>query len=326
MVTAAIALLLPREPQAETPAHCGGKVIRVATTYWPGTYWVDVADRKGWFKEAGLNVQVIDTQSDYIGSFKDLVDGKLDTADLTFFDFALYNAQNKNLVGVLVTDYSCGAEAIIAKPGIESIRDLAGKKLALAKGTYLDYMWTIAAQRERLQTDTVSVADYPAEEANSALANGYVDAIATWEPFATDAQHTVNGKKLFSTAEVIGMNGGIQCFRREFIKNRPNDVQAILKVWRRASVYIQQHRDEAYAIIAANYQKNEDEVRQFTDCDKVLDLRDNEIAFSFAAGFDSLHGTLRQMNDFMLTRGITQNRIDTASLLDSSFLRELQKQ
>ena len=29
-------------------------------------YWLGIADAKGWFKEAGLNVQLVDTNTDYL--------------------------------------------------------------------------------------------------------------------------------------------------------------------------------------------------------------------------------------------------------------------
>jgi hypothetical protein len=56
----------------------------------------------------------------------------------------------------------------------------------------------------------------------------------------------------------------------------------------------------------------------------VLDLADNGRAFSYAAGFDSLHGSWRRMNDFMLDRGLVAARVDSPEHLDSSFIRLLE--
>ena len=50
---------------------------------------------------------------------------------------------------------------------------------------------------------------------------------------------------------------------------------------------------------------------------------DDELAFSFAAGFDSLHGAVRQINDFMIAKGITSEKLDSSHFLDGSFIRAL---
>ena len=51
--------------------------------------------------------------------------------------------------------------------------------------------------------------------------------------------------------------------------------------------------------------------------------RENELAFSFAASFDSLHGVTRQINDFMIAKGITSRKLDSGQFLDGSFIRAL---
>src|SRR6187431_2684555 len=59
-------------PAAESP------VIRLGTYEWPGSYWIDVAWEKGWFAEAGLTVERIDTDKRYFAALEDVASGKLD--------------------------------------------------------------------------------------------------------------------------------------------------------------------------------------------------------------------------------------------------------
>jgi ABC-type nitrate/sulfonate/bicarbonate transport system substrate-binding protein len=37
-----------------------GQPIKMARYYWPGFYWIEIAQHKGWFKDAGLQVELID--------------------------------------------------------------------------------------------------------------------------------------------------------------------------------------------------------------------------------------------------------------------------
>lgn len=63
--------------------------IRIGAYYWPGFYWADITHQQGWFREAGLNVEWVDTNADYFASFNDFYAGKFDVVTFTQFDFLL---------------------------------------------------------------------------------------------------------------------------------------------------------------------------------------------------------------------------------------------
>lgn len=315
------------KPASAPPAAAtSAQPIRIGGLYWPGNYWIDIAHAKGWFKEAGLNVEWVDTNPDFFASLDDAATGKLDLVVSSFFDFVHLNAQGKDLVGVLVCDFSAGADALVAAPGIEAVRDLAGKKLAVPNGTYLEYLLSVAAQRNGLDLSTVTLVDVPAEKAHEELIAGRVDAIFTFEPMAGEGLKKVNGKKLFSTADVVGVNGGIAMLRRQFVRERPADVQALLKVWQRTTEFLRAHEEEAFAIVAAVNKKTPAEVKEFATLDKILDLRENRTAFTYAAGIESLHGSLRQISEHIVRRGLAAKKVDTTDVLDDRFLRALEAQ
>lgn len=323
-LSAALALAACKPAPGPSAAPTSSTPIRVGAAYWPGFYWVDVAQEKGWFKEAGLNVEWVDTNADYFASFDDLVSGKLDMVGFSSFDFVLYNAKGKDLVGVLATDYSVGADALVARPGIESVRDLAGKKVGVPKGTYLEYLLSVAAQHAGLDLATATLVDMAAEKAPEELIAGRVDAIFTFEPIASEGMEKVKGRKLFSTADVLGINAGIEALRREFVEKRPADVQALLRVWHRTTEFIKAHEDEAFAIVAKVNKKTPAEVKTFAATDKILDLRANRTAFTYAAGLDSLHGSMRQISEYIVRQGLAPKKVETTEVLDDRFLRALE--
>jgi NitT/TauT family transport system substrate-binding protein len=300
------------------------KPLRIGAYYWPGYYWMDVAHRKGWFKEAGLNVEWVDTNADYFASFDDLVDGKLDLVQFSAFDFVLYNARQKDLVVVMCSDYSSGAEALVARAGIDTIRDLAGKKLALSKGTYLEYLFSVLAERESLDPATVTLVDMPGEKLHEEFIAGRVDAFLTYEPFVSEGVAKGNGKRLFTTAEALDVTSVVATMRRNFVQERPQDVQALLGVWHRATEFIKSHPDDAFAIVAELQKKTPAEVKEFTLLDKILDLRDNRTAFTYETGIDSLHGNVRQMSDFIIQQGLATKKVDSTEVLDDRFIRALE--
>jgi NitT/TauT family transport system substrate-binding protein len=299
--------------------------MTVAAYYWPGMFWIDIANQKGWFAEAGLNVRVVDTNPDYYGSYQSVRNGTLDVQSFALFDLMKLNASGADLVAVLSGDSSSGAEKVVARAGIERMTDLAHKRLALPKGTYLEYIFEAAAKRAGLDPSRVTIVDVPGEKLAESLASGAVDAITAWEPYATRGRDSVKGSILFDTSMISGLDPQVYALRREFLEKRPEDVRKLLRVWQRTSEFMRKSPDEALAIVAAVNKQSVADVRAFTTLDRVLDVRDNELAFSFSSGFDSLHGAARQISDFMIARRITPKPIDGTRFLDASFVRELQQ-
>lgn len=247
LVALTLAFLAACDRAPQPPA---GPPLRVGAYYWPGMYWVDIAHHQGWFREAGLNVEWVDTNPDYFKSLDDLFNEKLDVVAFSLFDFILYNARGQRVVGFLAGDYSSGAEALIARPGIRSVPELAGKKLALSKGTYLEYIWAVVAQRAGLDPKKVRIVDTPPEKAHELLARGKVDAILTWEPYASQGLDAVKGTRLFDTAQLPGLLWTIYSARPELLEARKAELQAFVRVWQRSIQFIQRQPEQAYAIVA----------------------------------------------------------------------------
>jgi NitT/TauT family transport system substrate-binding protein len=305
------------EPAARAP-------IRLAAYDWPGCYWIDVAFQKGWFAAAGLDVERIDTEGKYFESLDALAAGKIDAMGFSQYDLVRYVAAGHQLVGVATIDYSDGAEALIAQPGIRTLRDLRGKRIALHRGTYLEYLLDVVAAREELEVDSFTVVDRTEEAAIRDLKTGRVDAVLMWEPYATRAQTDVDGARLFSTAELPGLTYNILTLPRAFVTARPRDVEALLRVWDRATRFIRQHPDETFAIIARTYHEPLTAPQVLLRTSRILDVGDNRRAFSYAAGFESLHGSWRRMNDFMMERGLVATRLASPDYLDSRFITAIE--
>lgn len=313
-----------RGPEDTSPSSSTtARPIRLGAYFWPGSFWIDVANKKGWFKEAGLNVECIDTNADYFGSMGELVKGNLDFVGFTFYDFVLTNARGGGLCGILCSDVSYGADALIARPEIRTGKDLKGKKVGVPKGTYLEFMLNVIARREGLDLDNVVTVEINPEFAAKEIVSKKLAAVMTWEPFATEAVKAVGGKRLFTTAELPGISASVYALRQDFAKSRPEEVHRMVEVWERATEYIKTHREEAYEIVAEVNRKPIEVVRQLAAIDKTLDRHENQLAFSYASGFDSLHGTWRQMNDFMLDRGLIEHPLDSEKYLDASFFMSL---
>jgi NitT/TauT family transport system substrate-binding protein len=318
---AACLVLLGCEPAAnQAPAP---RPIRLGTYLWPGSYWIDVAWEKGWFREAGLNVERVDVDRRYFESQEDVVTGKLDAMGFSQFDLVRYVAAGHDLVGIAAIDYSDGAEELVARKDIRHLQDLKGKRLALHRGTYLEYLLAIVAERNSLDLAQVTLLDRSGDDSLEDFKAGSVDAVLVWEPYGTEALDA-GGVVLFSSADFPGLTYSLLTLRRDFIDAHPDQVAALVRVWDRAERYVREHPDDSCEIVARLFHESLQSTHDLMRTVRVLDLADNDRAFSYAAGFESLHGSWRRMNDFMQERGLVTARVDSQTHLDSDFIRLLQ--
>jgi NitT/TauT family transport system substrate-binding protein len=314
---------LPTQHQPEVNAKTTGLVMKIPRYYWPGTFWTDIASSKGWFKEAGLNVEIIDTNADYFASITDTVEGKIDVNNFTLFDVISYNLKGSDLVGVISGDYSNGAEAIVAKKSIDNIKALQGKTIGVSKGTYLEYILRAVISLNELDIKTLTFLDMPGEKALEIFKRANVDAIVSWEPEITHVLSTGQAKKIFDTSQIPGISPSLFAFHRKFLETRPGDVQAYVDVWHRTNQFIQANPKKAFAIIAKIYHVSEKAVKQLARTDKILTLQDNLHAFSYSPGFKSLHRVAYKMNAFLVERELANTFLDTSTLFDDRFIRNL---
>jgi NitT/TauT family transport system substrate-binding protein len=297
--------------------------IRLGTYLWPGSYWIDVAWQKGWFRDAGLNVERVDVDRRYFESQDEVAAGKLDGLGFSQFDLVRHVAAGHDLVGVVAIDYSDGAEVLVAKAGIRQLRDLKGKRLALHRGTYLEYLLAIVAERNDLDLAQVTLLDRSGDDSLEDFKAGRVDAVLVWEPYGTQAL-AAGGVALFSSADFPGLTYSLLALRRDFVDSHPEQVAALVRVWDRAARYVRENPDESCQIVAQLFNEPLQSVHDLMRTVRVLDLADNDRAFSYAAGFESLHGSWRRMNDFMLVRGLVASRVESQTHLDSGFIRMLE--
>jgi NitT/TauT family transport system substrate-binding protein len=259
----------------------------------------------------------------YFESMHDVNSGKLHAMGFTQYDLVRHVAAGNDLAGIIAIDYSETADALVAKAGIARLQDLRGKKIALHRGTYLEYLLSVVAQRDDLDLEEITLVDRSGEEAIADFIAGRVDAILSWEPYVSDAKKA-GGVEIFSSGDFPGLTYSVFTLRRDFIEAHPREVDALTQVWQRTERFIRENPQASCAIVARLSNEPLPYVEGLLRSDRVLDISDNRRAFSYAAGFESLHGSWRRMNDFMLDRGLVARRVDSPAHLDSRFIRALQ--
>jgi NitT/TauT family transport system substrate-binding protein len=316
-------LLFPREKTEEIALYAG--TITIGYTTWPGYIGLYLARDKGFFADEGLTVELkkYDGFAELSGAYKNGdVQGK---ANLTLDAIQeAYEGLDHKVVAVI--DHSNGGDAIIAKPSIENFAEIKGKKVAFEHGTLEEFFIRYALEQYNLTVADIIPVNLNAEESALALQRGEVDVATTYEPFVSETLGKMRGSIIFSSKEAPGLITDVLTFRSDFIKENPETVQAIVRAYFKGIQFWQEHREEATALIGKELGVTPDEATEQVAGLTVLDLDDNRTAFTFATGLSSLYGNMRYTGEFVAKqRTDAAVRVDTDSLIERSFVRNLSK-
>ena len=193
----------PAAPAPE-PAAAKGPPLRIAYSDWPGWTAFEVGIQKGWFKEAGIEVEL--SWFDYLPSMEAFAAGKVDAVMMTNGDALVTGANGAKSKLILVTDYSNGNDKIIAKPGIKSLKDLKGKKIGLELTLVEHLLLLKGLESVGMKQSDIELVNFPTNETPGALASGQVAAVAAWYPTSGQALQAVAGSTaVWTSADVPGL-------------------------------------------------------------------------------------------------------------------------
>jgi NitT/TauT family transport system substrate-binding protein len=301
-----------------SPAY-SAEPLRIGYSDWPGWVVWEVAIDKGWFKEAGLDVDF--EWFDYVASMDAFAAGKIDIVGMTNGDALVTGSTGAKSVIFLLNDYSNGNDMIIGKPGINSIKDLKGKKIGVEIG-FVDHLLLLnALEKNGLKESDVELVNVPTNETPKVLASGQVDAIGAWQPSSGIALNMVPGSKaIYTSADEPGLIYDVYAASPEVYATRKDDLKKLLKVWYRVVDYFYdpKTRDDAIKIMASRVGLKPEEYKKFVSGTKILKLEEAKKYMKKAKGFKSVYGSSKISDDFNVANKVYKKPEDVDSYIDFS--------
>lgn len=178
--------------------------LKIGYSDWPGYTVMEIAKQKGWFKDAGVDVEMV--WFEYSPSIDAFSANKTDGTMIVAGDALVAGASGAKSKILCLVDYSEGSDMIVGAPGVDSIKDLKGKKVGVEL-TLVEHELLLQALKVNgmSQSDVVLVGT-ATDKTPQALASGQVSAIGAWYPISGQALKTVPGsKKLFTSADAKGL-------------------------------------------------------------------------------------------------------------------------
>ncbi len=154
------------------------------------------------------------------------------------------------IVYVAATDPSPRALAILKPAGskLQSVKDLAGKTVAVAKGSSAHYLLVSALAHAGVPYAAVNKVFLQPADARAAFTRGAVDAWSIWDPFFASAQAA--GAELLTDGTGLMPNRSFYTSRRDFAAAHPSALNAAIDVLNDLETWEQSHITETAAAIA----------------------------------------------------------------------------
>ena len=300
--------------------------LKIAYSDWPGWVAWEVAIQKGFFKDEGVDVQF--TWLEYAPSMDAFSANKVDAVLMTNGDAMVTGESGRKSTGILLTDYSNGNDMIVAKPGINSIKDLKGKKVGVEVTLVEHLMLLKALEANSMKESDVTLIKVATNDTPQTLASGSVDAIGAWYPLAGQALKQVAGSKaLFTSAQVPGLIYDGLYVGKDSLAAHKADWAKVTKVWFKTVAYIQDPKthDDAVKIMAARIKMSPEDYDKNLKGTFLLDVAGNVKAYEKRDTLDSVYGSSKIADAFYVKNEVYKKAADIDSYLDPSFVKELAK-
>jgi NitT/TauT family transport system substrate-binding protein len=273
--------------------------LKIGYSDWPGWVAWQVAIEKNWFKDAGVDVKF--EWFDYSASMEAFTAGKVDAVTMTNGDALVTGAGGGKNVMVLITDYSNGNDMIVAKPGIKSVADLKGKKVAVETGLVEHLLLRNAMKKLGMAASDIQIVNAKTNEMPQVLASKDITAVGAWQPISGEAMKAVPGSKaIYTSADEPGLIWDVLAVNPSSLNARRGDWTKVVKVWDRVVAYIEDPKTQpdAVKIMAARSGITPAEYLPMLKGTKLMSLADGAKAYQKAEGFHSLYGSSEIANTF----------------------------
>jgi NitT/TauT family transport system substrate-binding protein len=284
----------------------------------------EVAIQKGFFKEAGVEVEF--SWFEYLPSMDAFTAGKVDANCMTNGDAMVTGAGGKVSTAIVLNDYSNGNDKIIGKPGINSFKDLKGKKVGLELNLVEHLLFLKGLELNGMKESDVTLVNVPTNETPQTLASGGVDAVAAWYPIAGQALKQVAGSKsLLSSSDAKGLIYDGLYVDRASLAKRKADWAKVAAVWFKTVAFIKdpKTKDEAMKIMAAKVKVAPEDYAKNLEGTFLLDVPGNLKALEKNDTLQSVYGSSKIANDFNMKHNVYKVSQNVDSYFDVSFVKDI---
>ncbi|MEU5876239.1 aliphatic sulfonate ABC transporter substrate-binding protein [Spirillospora sp. NPDC047279] len=200
-------------------------------------------------------------------------------------------------------------EAVLVKEksGFTSFKDLKGKKVALNKGSNVNWLLVKLLEANGMKISDIEVRYLKPAEARPAFDNDQVDAWIIWDPYFALAEKP--GVKVLADASGLAHNREYLLVSPDALKEKPDLIREYLKVYREVTDWGIANPDDRVTLLAPELKIPEDVARRALA----------RSAQPLAPVDATIGGEIQQIADGFTDLELIPRKVDVKSLIDPSY-------
>ncbi|MFZ0927672.1 MAG: NrtA/SsuA/CpmA family ABC transporter substrate-binding protein [Syntrophobacteraceae bacterium] len=240
------------QQKAETEARTAPVKLTLAVQPAPYSGLIALADEKGFFKQAGLDV-TIKLYPSGLDSLRAMQGEEAQIATVADMAFASKMSKDPSLRIVASIGLSVGNQIVARKDrNIHEPSDLKGKRIGFSPNTASDYFLYTFLLTNHLSPDDVTLVSITPARQVEALAAGEVDAVSAFEIYAFTAKEQLGDNAVaWDTQNNLGYQWLLVA--RDISTKSPEAIKRLLKALVTAEDFTMTNEDETKSIICKKW-------------------------------------------------------------------------
>lgn len=203
------------------------QALRIGTNVWIGSEPLYLARELGKIDPGNAQLVEYPSASEVLRAFRNqAIDGMVISLD-ELFGLAQDGFQPRI---VLVVDVSHGADVVVGRRGMKSMRDLAGRSVAVESSALGAFVLSRALALNGMDAGDVTVVHLESNEQPRAFENGKVDGAVTFDPYRGQLLRS-GAVTLFDSTQIPGEIVDLLAVRASVIDRNPRALQGLLSGW-----------------------------------------------------------------------------------------------
>ena len=299
-----------REPDA---------ALRIGTNVWIGSEPLYLSRELGRLDPHAVQLVEYPSASEVLRAFRnEAIDGMVISLD-ELFGLAVDGLKPRV---VLVVDVSHGADVVVGRPGMRTMRDLAGKSIAVESGALGAFVLSRALALSGMQPGDVKVVHLESNEQPAAFARGQVDGAVTFDPYRTQLLKS-GAVTLFDSTRIPGEIVDLLAVRASVLEKRPYAIQPLLAGWFDALDYMQRDPQDAARRMGIRQQTSGE---QFLEAQRGLHVPTRDENLKMLGGATpELAVTGRRLMALMLESKLLRSGLDIEGVLAPGPLADMRR-
>lgn len=225
--------------------------LRIGINAWPGYEFLYLAQEKGFYRDAGVDVRLVEFNS-LADARRAYERGQIDGLGATVIEVMQAREQpGRDLQVVAVIDYSDGADVVLARPEFTAPATLRGARIGVELGSLGVYVLVRALEHQQLSLADIKMVSLDPSAMEHAFVSGELDAVVTYPPFSLSLLKDGKAKPIFTSALIPGEVVDVIAIDESVALTRTDQVTRLLGAFQRAAAFTTTDAAEAHRIMAA---------------------------------------------------------------------------